>query len=58
MKNLKTPLIAAALAAAIATTTGTCIITRGGPVAPPLPAEPPSPVRLLPEAVVPYPLDQ
>ncbi len=58
MKNLKTPLIAAALAAAIAGTTGTCIITRGGPAAPPQAPEPPAPVRLLPEAVIPYPLDQ
>lgn len=55
-KFLRTPALALALATALASTTGYCVIQRTGPDEPPLaPGSLPS-VRLLPEAVIPYPL--
>lgn len=57
MKFIKSPIIAAAIAAAIAGTTGTCVLTRGDPAEPPPGQSEGAPVRLLPEAVLPYPLD-
>lgn len=56
MNSFKTPVIAAAIATVLATTTGYCVIQRTGPDEPPLAPVFPSPTRLLPEAVIPYPL--
>ncbi len=55
MPKLRNPAIAAAIAAALASTTGYCVITRGAPDEPlPAPVRS-SPLGLLPEAVLPYP---
>ncbi len=58
MVSLKNPAIAGALAAAIASTTGYCVLQRGVPDEPPPVPATTSPVRPLPEAVLPYPLEE
>ncbi len=56
MKKLRLAPAAAALAAALMGTTGYCVLTNApGGVPPTAPGYAP-PVRLLPEAVIPYPL--
>ena len=57
MKALRSPLIAGALAAALASTTGYCVLTNTGDGEPPLAPATTAPVRLLPEAIVPHPLE-
>ena len=57
MKKLLTPAPGAALAAMLAGTTGYCVPRTGVPDAPPPVQDSAAPVRLLPEAVTPYPLD-
>ena len=57
MKKLLTPPLGAALATLLAGTTGYCVIQTGAPDEPPPAEDVPSPVRLLPEAVIPYPLN-
>ncbi len=57
MSNLRSPAIAAAIAAVLAGTTGFCTFNL-----PPDPEPPPEvrtlpPIRLLPEAIIPYPLE-
>lgn len=56
-KILRSPLLGAALAAALASTTGYCVLRTG-------PTEPPPPIMLLPEPMVlapeviePFPID-
>lgn len=57
MLKLRSPLLGAALAAALASTTGYCVLTNTGDGLPPPPPATSPPVRLLPEAIVPYPLE-
>jgi len=57
MSKLRNPAAAAILAAALAGTTGYCALSTG-PNAPPITPPPlPAPVSLLPEAIIPYPLE-
>lgn len=57
MRLLRTPLIAGAIAAALASTTGYCVLTNAPDGLPPAPPASAPPTRLLPEAVVPHPLE-
>ncbi len=55
--GLKTPALAAAIVAVLSGTTGYCVLQTAPPPAPPAPPAPAPPIRLLPEAVIPFPLD-
>ena len=57
MSKLRSPLIGAAIAAALASTTGYCVLTNTPDGKPPTPPVVSSPIRLLPQAVVPFPLE-
>jgi len=56
VKFLRSPLLAGAIAATLASTTGYCVLQRGDPDEPPPAPVWSPPVRLLPEAVIPYPI--
>jgi len=56
MGNLRSPAIAAAVAAVLAGTTGFCTFNLPPEPQPPETREVLPPVRLLPEAVIPFPL--
>lgn len=56
MAKVLNPVLAGALAAALAGTTGYCVVTKSPDPPPPHPAVTVPPARLLPEAVEPYPL--
>ncbi len=57
MNKIRTPTIAAAIAVAIAGSSGYCALRPVAPEGPPPAQADQSPVRLLPEAVIPYPLE-
>ncbi len=56
MNLFRSPVIAVAIATALASTTGYCVLQKGYPPVPAPPAEQPAPTRLLPDAIIPYPL--
>lgn len=58
MPRLRSPTIAAALAAALVSTTGYCVLRTGTPDEPPPAPVMTSPLRLLPEALLPYPPEE
>ncbi len=55
--KFKSPLVGVALATALASTTGYCVLTNMPASERPSAPGMPGPVRLLPEAIVPYPLE-
>ncbi len=57
MKKLLTPALGVALATLLAGTTGYCVLRTGALDEPPPAPGSVNPVRLLPEAVIPYPLE-
>jgi len=57
MIKLRSPLLGAALAGILASTTGYCVLTNSPDGQPPDPPPIASPLRLLPQAIIPYPLE-
>ena len=57
MRLLKSPLIAGALAAALMSTTGYCVLQRGEAPSPASPPYIPAPMFLVPEIIEPFPID-
>jgi len=56
--NVRTPMIAGAVVAALASTTGYCVLTNNPSLAPAPATYVSPPVRLLPQAIVPYSPDE
>lgn len=51
------PLLGAALAAALMSTTGYCVLRTGAPEPPPVALPLPAPMILVPELIEPFPID-
>ncbi len=56
MLKFRSPLVGAVIAAALASTTGYCVLTNAPDGLPPSAPATVAPTSLLPEAVIPYPL--